>query len=472
MKAFRRTKIVCTIGPATQDSATLERLIDAGMDVARLNFSHGTHEGHAKVIARVRRLAEKAARPIAILQDICGPKIRLGEISPDPLCLSSGETVRITSESSVGTSARLPISCDSLARDVKPGETILLRDGTVRLQATSVEHGEVVCDVEVGGEIRSHCGVNLPDTALSVPSLTPKDRDDLAFGVDHGVDWVAQSFVRRPEDVLEAREVVESAGGDIPILAKIEKGEALAELEAILAVADGAMVARGDLGVETDLAEVPLAQKRIIRLCNRDGKPVITATQMLESMVDRPMPTRAEVNDVANAIMDGTDAVMLSQETAIGRYPLEAVAMMAEVAEKTERALDYAKLLAEEEVVEQVPEDAISYATCHSAMQIGAAAIIASTTSGTTARHISRYRPPCPIIAPSDRSTTVRRLALSWGVLPIKIGPMTDTDDMFAKAAEAAKKTGLVAEGDLVVVTAGLPVGQPGSTNMLKIDRL
>lgn len=472
MKNFRRTKIVCTIGPATWDEEMLAKLIEAGMNVARLNFSHGTQEEHAETIGRVRRLAEDAGRPVAVLQDICGPKIRLGDIAPDPMLLESGSTVRIAPGGFVGGAGRLPISYDALGSDVKAGEAVLLRDGAVRLEVVAADADEVACEVVVGGEIRSRCGVNLPDTALSVPSLTDKDRDDIAFGVRHDVDWIAQSFVRSTADVVHAKEAVRAAGGDVPILAKIEKREALERLDDILAEADGAMVARGDLGVETDLAEVPLAQKRIIRMCNREGKPVITATQMLESMVASPVPTRAEVADVANAIMDGTDAVMLSQETAIGRYPVEAVAVMRRIALKTEGALDYERILADEEVAERTPEDAISHATCHSASQLKAAAIIASTTSGTTARLISRYRPRCPIIAPSDRLSTVRRLALSWGVVPLKIDAMGDTDDMFAKAAEAARTTGLVEPGGLVVVTAGLPVGRSGGTNMLKIDRL
>ncbi len=484
---MRKTKIVCTIGPASSSEEGLRALFEAGMDVARLNFSHGTQDEHGRVIERIRALSEELARPVGILQDLCGPKIRVGSLRASSILLRNEDRIVLTAEEILGDEQRIAISYARLAQDVRPGEAILINDGAIALEVISTETDGLVCRVRRGGELLPSKGVNFPDSQLRVDALTPKDREDLLFGIEQGVDWVALSFVRRPEDVSGVKELLKTHGSDTPVIAKIEKQEALGCLEEIVAVADGVMVARGDLGVEAALEEVPLAQKRIIARCNRMGKPVITATQMLESMREHPYPTRAEVSDVANAIFDGTDAVMLSQETAIGDFPAESVRMMARISEKTESALGVGGAFRErgkggESVRERVrlspPEgtgsegcvaDAISHATCAAAADLNAAGIITCTMSGSTARMVARYRPQSPILAVSPSRATRNRLCLSWGVIPMPLDHARDSDEMVSESVDAALRAGLVKKGDRVIITAGIPLERTGTTNLLRV---
>ena len=470
MGSVRKTKIVCTIGPACRKKSLLRKMIQGGMNVARLNFSHGTRQEHARVIRNLRALSEELGVHLAILQDISGPKIRIGEV--EPVEVAAGDTLELVVRAVRGTGRRVSVNYKGFCSTVQPGHRVLINDGMIRLEVVRVGQAAVECKVVVGGALSSHKGVNLPDGTAGIEALTAKDERDLLFGAEHGVDVVAISFVRVADDIRRAKQILEGAGASsTPVLAKIEKREALQNLREILSVANGAMVARGDLGVETQLEEVPLAQKRIIRDCNLLGKPVITATQMLESMVHHPQPTRAEASDVANAILDGTDAVMLSQETAIGEHPLGAVKMMDKTAVKTEGSIDYEQLFRQEQIREQTVEDAISHATCQTAVDLRASAIITCTTSGLTARLVARYRPRAPVIAVSPNEDTLRRLALVRGVYPVRIEPTLDTDDMLAKSMRAALRTGMVRPGDHLVITAGIPIAQPGTTNLLRALR-
>ncbi|RKY04759.1 pyruvate kinase, partial [Candidatus Poribacteria bacterium] len=456
------TKIVCTIGPATEDVDTIRRMIDAGMNVARINFSHGTHDEHLRQMEAVREASEKSGVPIAIMQDLCGPRIRVGEIKGS-IELREGQIVTLGGE--------IPVTYPELYRDLKPGDRVMLADGEMVLEVVEVGEEEVKCRVVVGGELTSHKGINLPGVSLSVPSITEKDLEDLEFGLKNGVDWVAISFVRSAEDVRLIKRRIAEAGMDVPVIAKIEKHEALKELDRIIAEADGVMVARGDLGVELPLCDVPILQKEIIRKANDRGKPVITATQMLASMIERPRPTRAEVSDVANAIFDGTDAVMLSGETAIGKHPVEAVEVMAEVAVKAEEAIDYVGMMeARRMSAEPDVPDAIAHAACYIALDISAKAIICCTRSGATARLVSKYRPGIPIIAVTPDERVLRRLTLFWGVHPFLIEEISSTDRLIARAKEVALSSGFLSKGDRVVIVAGLPTDRPGTTNAIKAD--
>ncbi len=473
MNIKRRTKIVCTIGPASGSPSVIEGLIRAGMDVARLNFSHGTYEDHLGYIEAIRRASEKLGMPVAILQDLPGPKMRIGKFKEDPVHLEEGAQFVITARRIVGDAHGVSAIVPNLSRSVKPGDAIVLGDGEIELEVIGVEESDVVCRVVSGGELRSHKGITLPGVALDVPAVTDQDVRDLLFGLAQGVDYVAVSFVRDREDILRAREVLRKKHADVPIIAKIEKREAWKNLDRIIEVSDGVMVARGDLGLEIPIQKVPLAQKEIIQKCNRAGKPVITATQMLDSMVNSPVPTRAEVTDVANAIFDGTDALMLSNETAIGRYPLKAVRMMAQIAVETEAALPYRERLSDRaEDLEPQPDDAISYAACHVAHQLGAVAIVAFTTSGSTARRVSKYRPAVPLLAKVADARVKRRTLLYWGVYPYE-GPAPATvDELFDQAVELSVETGVARRGDLIVITAGTPLATPGTTNLLKVERI
>jgi pyruvate kinase len=464
-----RTKIVCTIGPSSASPETLERLVDAGMDVARLNFSHGTHAEHAPVIASLRRLAERKGRPIAVLQDLAGLKIRIGEIAAGPVRLAAGAPFTLTTRAVPGDAREVSVSWPDLPRSVRPGDRVLLCDGEIELVAEEVGATDIRCRVVAGGALSSHKGISLPTATVTAAGLTAKDREDLAFGIAQGIDYVALSFVRAAEDVREARAFVAGRGADVPIIAKIEKHEALASIDAILAEADGLMVARGDLGVETPLEHVPLLQKMLIEKANRAGKPVITATQMLLSMVESPRPTRAEVGDVANAILDGTDAVMLSEETASGRYPAEAAATMRRIAEDTETAFPFEQWMRrfEDRSVQALPE-AVAGAACELAEHIGARVIVAWTESGATARLVAKHRPRSPILALSTVSATARRLALVWGVIPVLTEAADSADAMLAAAPAHAVAAGLLRPGEKVVITAGIPMGVAGSTNLIK----
>jgi len=467
---MRRTRIVATLGPACQDETTLQAIIQAGLDVVRVNFSHGTHENHARQIALVRRLAAEAGRVIAVMQDLAGPKLRVGELRDGAATLKPGAVVTLTTEEVVGDAQRFTVRYPGLARDVRPGERILLDDGLLELEVLGSQGTEVRCRVVVGGTLLPHKGVNLPGTTLSTPSITDKDRADLAFGLAQGVDYVAQSFVRAAADVEELKTLIASHGATTPVIAKIEKPQALADLDRIIAVSDGSMVARGDLGVEIPAEQVPGHQKTIIRKCNDQGRPVITATQMLQSMIENPRPTRAEASDVANAILDGSDAVMLSGETAVGRYPVAAVQTMARIAETVDRDFPYREWFRRSQMeTARTITDAIGQATCEIAYELKAAAIITSTRSGFTARMVARHRPAVPIIATTAEQRTLHQMALIWGVVPLLVPQCVNTDEMIALGERAALEAGLVRPGDVVVFTAGVPPAVTGRTNMLKV---
>ncbi|MFZ2448539.1 MAG: pyruvate kinase [Syntrophobacteraceae bacterium] len=466
---FRRTKIVCTIGPRTNSPDKILELIQAGMDVARLNFSHGDHETHRQTIESIRAQSMRAGREIGILQDLGGPKIRLGIIKADKRMLHHGERVALFAGESSDDDA-IPVNYPEFARDVEVGNLILLADGTVQLVAVEKADDRIVCEVLVGGVVVSHKGVNLPLSRLSVKAFTDKDRKDLMLGLDAKVDFVALSFIRGVADLDEVREIIGKIDHPPMLIAKIEKPQAVENFDQILAVVDGIMVARGDLGVEMPLEEVPMIQKKIIRMTRQAGKPVITATQMLTSMMENPRPTRAEATDVANAILDGTDALMLSDETAMGNYPIEAVSTLDRIAATTEPYLDERDFLSEEvsDHLHTVPA-AISRAACSLALDVGASAIVATSSSGSTARLVARFRPSAPVMALTDHPETRRQLALSWGVIPHLVSAFVDTDQMFASARAWAVEKGVAKAGDCLVITAGVPVGVPGTTNLLKV---
>jgi pyruvate kinase len=471
---MRCTKIVCTIGPATSSDERLRALIEAGMDVARLNFSHGSHESHSQVILRIRRLSAEMDKPVAILQDLCGPKLRLGLLPEQGITLEPKQEVRFVLAEQGQDAQSIPLPSSTLFALVRPNERILIDDGRVETVVTQRDLNVIQAVVRIGGTISSRKGVNLPDTRLPVTSVTERDLEDLRFGIQQGVDWVAISFVREPEDLQPVRYTVEAAGADIRLIAKIEKREAVENFDKILEAADGIMIARGDLGVEMPIDEVPLIQKEIITRCNRAGKPVITATQMLESMISAPHPTRAEATDVANSILDGTDAVMLSGETAVGAYPVEAVNMMHRIAVQTERALkEGVVVLPSQPVAGSLSiTEAVAEAVCHIAYDINARAIICATTSGSTARLVSKYRPKTPIVAFTPLESTYRQLALSWGVQPRLIPQVHTMEEMLQTAVNTAVEMGLAGDGDKVVITAGVPIGVPGNTNLIKVHTI
>ncbi len=477
-RPFASTKIICTIGPASAEADVLVRLIEAGMDVARLNFSHGTHEEHAHVVRNLRAAADRTGEPIAILQDLGGPKIRIGRLKDRAVFLSDGQTVTFTTEEVVGDATRISTTYHELPADVHPGDAILLDDGNLRVQVTAVTERDVTCRVIHGGRLSEHKGMNLPGVRMSVPTLTPKDIEDLAFGLTQGVDLVALSFVRSADDVRLLRSTMErQLGGTaatLPlIVAKIEKGEAVRDLEQILRVTDAVMVARGDLGVELPPEDVPMIQKHIARRCNARGIPVIIATQMLESMIGNPRPTRAEANDVANAVLDGADAVMLSAETSVGQFPVEAVETMDRIVRRAEATLPSHHAFEGEEIRpgEEVA-DGVARAACLMAEQLRAKAIVAVTHSGMTAMRISRYRPHAKILAFTSDGGVVRRLNLVWGVRGQLVEhPMDDADAVIAHIKSCLVSSGEASTGDTVVWTLGLPLLARGSTNSLKVER-
>jgi pyruvate kinase len=467
---MRRTKIVATIGPATSSPQVLEQLIGGGLDVARLNFSHGTHAEHGRILADIRQLATRLKRPIAILQDLAGPKVRTGPIADGTVGLVSGADFTLTSRDVPGSVQEVSLTYKDLPRQVLAGDTLLLSDGTLELTVEEVRGQDIRCRVVVGGELSSHKGINLPNRSLQTPSLTDKDREDLQFGLEHGVDYVALSFVRTARDVLEVRRIIEDAGRSVPLIAKIEQREAIEQIDAIIASVDGLMIARGDLGVEIPATDVPRVQKSLIEKANRAGKPVITATQMLKSMVESPHPTRAEVSDVANAILDGSDAVMLSEETAVGQHPLAAVQTMSRIAESIEEVfpfdtwearLDHGRSLS--------PEEAVARASCRIADRIGAGAIITLTQSGATTRLVAKCRPRLPLLAVTPEEVTYRRLALVWGAVPFLGEARDQPEAMEQQAIGLAGGAGRVRPGDTVVITAGVPLHVPGTTNLIKI---
>jgi pyruvate kinase len=464
---MRRTKIVCTIGPASQSETVLNGLMQAGMDVARLNFSHGDHAFHASIIKKIRRMAQGLERPVAILQDLQGPKVRIGPIAGDRARLQTGRRFVLTTRKVLGNHEIVSVNVQRLPRLVKKGNRILLGDGEIELEAVSLTSDDVSCHIVVGGVLSSHKGIHFPQGSLDLPSLTRKDKRDLAFGIEQGVDLVALSFVRGREDILDARREIKKRGSRIPIIAKIEKHEALDHLDAILEEADAIMVARGDLGLETAPERIPVLQKMMIRNANRLGKPVITATQMLRSMVDNPRPSRAEVADIANAVLDGTDALMLSEESAVGSYPIQAVKMMAQVALETESILEPRSQF--EGITRSVPE-AISHAAVLLARDLQVKAFLIPTTSGSTVRMIARYRPAQPMIAISSEPNTVKALCLVWGVHPVLVPSYRSTDAMVRLAQAKARSLGYVKRGDLVAITAGLPLHKAGTTNLITVQ--
>ena len=465
-----RTKIVATIGPASRSPEMLERLVRAGLNVARLNFSHGERETKLEIINDLRAVSERLDKPVAILQDLAGPKIRIGKFRDGPVELLSGQTFTLTARDVPGDDTEVSLVYKDLPRDVGVGDTLLLADGTLDLSVESIDVEDVVCRVNVGGELNSNKGINLPSGTVSAPILDEKDIADLRFGLEHGVDYVALSFVRNAADVRACLAVMADAGRSAPVIAKIEQREAITNIEEILSLVDGIMVARGDLGVEIPMEQVPAIQKSLIARANAAGKPVITATQMLKTMVENPRPTRAEVSDVANAILDGSDAVMLSEETAVGGYPVEAVETMVRIAEAAESGFPFREWSERFAATERLSvNEAVAHAAVRMAEEIGAAAVITLTRSGSTTHLVAKHRPRQPILAMTDEPRTLRRLSLIWGAVPVLAEPRDDLDELEGDAVHLAVARGYCRPGQTVVVTAGLPLHQTGHTNVIKI---
>ena len=468
-----RTKIVCTIGPASRDPEMLRELMLAGMDVARLNFSHGSQSYHGENIERIRAVAAEVGKPVAILTDLQGPKLRVGKMEGEGVLLVSGEKVVLTTRPIVGHAGQVPVQYAKLPRDVEPGDHILIDDGMLELEVLSSGETDIACRVITGGLLQTNKGMNLPRASHAIPAITDKDRRDLRFVLEQQVDWVALSFVRHSGEVRELKGMIRELSADrlVPVVAKIEKPEAVDDIDRIIEAADAIMVARGDLGIETAPEAVPIVQKMIIAKCNAAGKPVITATQMLDSMIRNPRPTRAEASDVANAIFDGTDAIMLSGETAVGKYPLESVRTMVRIAEEAEQG-ELEGLARPRPPLRPVASiaEAVSHATCGTAYDLRAAAIITPTISGHTARVISKYRPCCPIIAVTPSPTVQRQLVLYGGVRPLLCKRAKSTDETIAGAVRAAQEHGLVKQGDVVVITAGAAGSGPGTTDIMKVQ--
>ena len=468
--SLRRTKIVATIGPATSSPEVLRALIEAGATTLRLNFSHGTHDDHQRNIRLIRQVSFELNQPVGILQDLQGPKIRLGKFENGSITLQKGDAFILTSRPVVGTQDISSVTYEPLAKEVPEGSIILLDDGRVEMYVEKIDldKGDLHCRVTVGGVLSNNKGVNFPGVYLSIRALTDKDKQDLMFGLDQGVDWVALSFVRNPQDVLEIKELISSAGKNVPVIAKIEKHEAIEQMESILSICDGVMVARGDLGVELPAEDVPILQKKLINTANRLGIPVITATQMLDSMVNNPRPTRAEISDVANAILDGTDAVMLSNETAVGKHPVQAVETMARIACRIEQEMSLSKGF--DDMPGRSIPNAISQAVGQIAETLEAAAIMTLTKTGATARNVSKFRPRKPILAVTPHVDVARQLQLVWGVKPLLVLDLPSTGQTFQAAINVAQEKNLLYQGDLVVMTAGTLQGVAGSTDLIKVD--
>ena len=464
----RRTKIVATIGPATESASQIEKLVTAGATTFRLNFSHGDHAEHAKRIKTIREVSQKLGIHIGILQDLQGPKIRLGRFKDGPISVENGNRFSLTSENVECNQNIATVTYDRLTEEVTPGNRILLDDGRVEMmvEEVDVDNKTLHCSVTVGGVLSNNKGVNFPDVQLSIRALTEKDKIDLAFGLKQDVDWIALSFVRNPSDIEEIKSLITEQGYSVPVIAKIEKFEAIDQIDSVLKLCDGVMVARGDLGVEMPAEEVPLLQKDLIKKANSLGIPIITATQMLDSMASSPRPTRAEVSDVANAILDGTDAVMLSNETAVGEYPIEAVSTMATIAKRIER--DYPQRALENHLPSTIP-NAISAAVSAIARQINAAAILPLTKSGATAHNVSKFRPATPVLAITSEKKVARRLQMVWGVTPMLIDQDISPTETFNTAIDFAKEMGILKADDLVVETAGTLTGVSGSTDLIKV---
>ena len=468
---MKKTKIVCTIGPASEDRETLTEMIKTGMNVARLNFSHGTHEEHQRRIDLIKEIRKELNIPVAILLDTKGPEIRTGRFEKEEIELTRGSFFTLTTREILGNKEICSVTYKEMADDVKPGDKILIDDGLIELTVQEVKGTDIRCQVMNSGIVKNNKGVNIPGVKINLPAITDKDKDDILFGIRNDIDFIAASFVRKVSDVLEIRKLLEDNGIlDIGIISKIENQEGVDNVSDIINISDGVMVARGDLGVEIPPEEIPIIQKRIIKECNSFGKPVITATQMLDSMMRNPRPTRAEVTDVANAIIDGTDAVMLSGETAAGKYPLESVNTMTNIALKAEDSLNYRAILREKGVgKDKTITDAISHATCTSAQNLGAAAILTATSSGYTSMMVSKFRPKAPIIVSTSNPKVARKMSLVWGTSVIIIEEGKDTEEIFEKSIEKSLERGYIRCGDLVIITAGVPVGIAGTTNMMKV---
>lgn len=469
---MRKTKIICTLGPATDNEQVLRELMLNGMDVARLNMSHQTYDDHKARINMIKKLREELDLPVALLLDTKGPEIRTGKFKENKVMLQAGQSFTLSTKKEIlGDESKCSISFAGLYDDVNIGSKILIDDGLIELKVTSKVNGDIVCIVVNGGAVSSNKGINVPGVTLSLPFLSDKDKEDIKFGVEQDVDFIAASFTRSAEDINDLRNELEKNNcSDIRIIAKIENSDGVNNIDDIIRVSDGIMVARGDLGVEIPLEEIPSLQKKLIHKAYNAGKQVITATQMLDSMIKNPRPTRAETTDVANAIYDGTSAIMLSGETAAGLYPVDAVRTMALIAERTEEDINYISRFAKRDITER-PDvtSAISHATCTTAHDLGAAAIMTVSKSGKTARMISKFRPQCPIISGTTEKKVLRQMNLSWGVTPIIVDEQKNTDDLFNHVIDVAQKRGLVNNGDLVVITAGIPLGISGTTNMLKV---
>ncbi|NLK94294.1 MAG: pyruvate kinase [Clostridiales bacterium] len=469
---MRKTKMICTVGPASETEEIITKIMEAGMNASRHNFSHGDHEEHRGRIELVRKVAKKLNKQIAIVLDTKGPEIRTGKFEPKKLELQKGTEFTIYAGGDVvGDTTKCSVTYEGLANDVKPGNTILIDDGLVGLTVKSVEGNAIKCEVNNTGFVGTHKGVNVPGVSIKLPALTEKDAADLKFGCQMGVSAIAASFIRKADDVLAIRKLLNENGGEnILIISKIENQEGVDNIDSIIEVSDGIMVARGDLGVEIPIENVPGVQKMIIKKCNEAGKPVVTATQMLDSMMRNPRPTRAEVSDVANAIFDGTDAIMLSGESANGDYPVEAVSTMAKIAETTEAQLQYE--VAVSSAKNHIPAIAgvISRAACNAANELDAAAILSSTQSGATAKRLSQCRPECPIVAITPSDKVAKQLVFSWGVYPILAEKLESTDEMMEKSVSIAEANGFVKKGDTVVIAAGVPVDKIGATNLMKVS--
>ena len=468
---YKKTKIVCTIGPASESEEILKKLVFEGMNVCRLNFSHGSYEEHKSRMDTIKKVREELDRPIGILLDTKGPEIRTGDFSLPEVQLNAGDKFTITMDDIVGDNNRCTVSYKELVNDVNAGDRILIDDGLIELAVISKTDKDILCEVINSGIVKNKKGVNVPNVKINLPAITEKDKSDIIFGIENGIDYIAASFVRKASDVLAIREVLENNGGEyIKIISKIESQEGVDNIDEILEVSDGIMVARGDLGVEIPTEDIPMVQKNIIKKCNDLSKYVITATQMLDSMIRNPRPTRAEVTDVANAIFDGTDAIMLSGETAAGKYPVEAVKMMTKIARATEESFDYEHILKQKKSHMQTTiTNAISHATCTTAMDLNAKAIITATSSGYTARMVSSYRPIAPVIATTSDPITYRQMSLIWGVYPLLNRDFNTTDDVIETSVQLSLGKDLISIGDLVVITAGVPVGQSGTTNLLRV---
>ena len=468
---MRKTKIICTIGPASEDPGVVASLLEHGMDVARLNFSHGKIEEHLQRIDTIRRISRKMGKRVAILVDTRGPEVRIKDFGQHEEELADGARFILTTEDVVGDRERVSVNYQGLPRDLFPGAPILIDDGLIELKAEKITDTEIHTVVVHGGIISSRKSVNLPGISVNLPSLSPGDIQDIERALENDVDFIAASFVRKAGDVFDIRRLVEKHGSDAKIIAKIENYEGIENFDEILAAADGIMVARGDLGVEIPIEELPLVQKRLISACNLAGKPVITATQMLDSMIRHPRPTRAEASDVANAIFDGTDAVMLSGETTVGAFPVKALETMVLIACRTEEGLDYNNLLDRyRQEARRTTTDAISYATCRAASDLSTAAIITATQSGHTARMVSKFKPKAPIIAVTPSERVAAALKLTWGVYPLLSPQTSHSEDIYNTAVKISMMAGFIKGGDLVILTAGMPVGVPGTTNYMRID--